>query len=74
MNQVRSFVGKGGNALLLETGALLPGMFPELVTSYQPCKGEIATMAIPESPVFDQIEPLDPAWFHRRITRGLPLT
>ena len=71
--RLRSFVEGGGKALLLNAGARLPEMFSQQIKSYRKCEGEIATMHIPESPVFDGIEPLDLSWFelgHGEIPRA----
>lgn len=62
-SQLRRFIAGGGRALLLHPGSRLPAVFPEQVQSFRTCPGEIAHMHIPESPVFDGIEPLDLAWF-----------
>jgi hypothetical protein len=61
--KLRSFVQNGGRALLLQPGADLVTLFPDTVKAYRKTIGEIVTMQIPESPVFDGIEPLDTAWF-----------
>ena len=62
-SRLQSFVKNGDRVLLLNAGASLPAMFPDQISSYRTCAGEIASMHIPESPVFDGIEPLDLAWF-----------
>jgi hypothetical protein len=59
------YVETGGRALLLQPGADLVKLFPAQVKSYRKTEGEIVTMQVPESPVFDEIEPLDTAWFER---------
>jgi hypothetical protein len=61
--ELRQFVVSGGRVLLLHAGATLPSLFPDQVTSFRTCPGEIVSMHIPESPVFDGLEPLDLAWF-----------
>jgi beta-galactosidase len=61
--KLKSYVASGGNVLLLQPGKTLTELFPEQVKSYRKTEGEIAVMAVPESPVFDGIEPLDTAWF-----------
>jgi hypothetical protein len=71
--QLRRFVDAGGRALVLHAGAQLPPLFPDRLQSYRKCAGEIAHMHIPESPVFDGIEPLDLAWFemgNERVPRA----
>lgn len=61
---VRDYVQAGGKLLLLNTGTLLPELFPDLVTSWRPVDGQIVNLKVPESRGFDGIEPLDLAWFH----------
>jgi hypothetical protein len=62
-SELRAFVVSGGRVLLLNAGAKLRSLFPDQIKSYRTCLGEIASMLIPESPVFDGLEPLDLAWF-----------
>jgi hypothetical protein len=59
----RSFIENGGRALLLGTGTQLPKVFPEFIEGFRPCPGEIVSMRVPESPVFDGLDPLDLVWF-----------
>jgi hypothetical protein len=54
-------------------------VFPELIEGYRPCPGEIVSMRVPESPVFDGLDPLDLAWFelgavssHVRVMAHMP--
>jgi hypothetical protein len=61
--ELRRFVISGGRVLLLQAGAKLASLFPEQVKAFRTCPGEIVSMHIPESPVFDGLEPLDLAWF-----------
>jgi len=61
--ELKAFAKQGGKVLLLQPGEDLVGLLPDLVKSYRPTKGEIVTLLIPESPVFDGIQPLDTAWF-----------
>ena len=60
---LKTFVQGGGRVLLLQPGAALQTLFPDLIKSYRKTVGEIVAMEVPESPVFDGIEPLDTAWF-----------
>ena len=54
----------GGHVILLHPDAQLAKLFPDLVKSFRPLPaGEIATMRVPESPVFDGIEVMDLRWF-----------
>jgi hypothetical protein len=43
-------------------------LFPEQVKHFRACPGEIASMHLPESPVFNGLESLDLAWFE--LKRG----
>jgi len=72
MSQLQAFVSQGGRALMLHPGNALVKLFPDEIKDFVPKKGEIATMRVPESPVFSGIEPLDLAWFERG-DRQLPL-
>jgi hypothetical protein len=63
MADLNSFVENGGRALLLGAGPQLPKIFPELIDAYRPCAGEIVSMRVPESPVFNGLDPVDLAWF-----------
>ncbi len=77
MDRLRRFAQDGGKVLLLNAGTCLPTMFPDQIKNYRTCEGEIATMHLPESPVFEGIEPLDLAWFESgkrnvpRVCRGV---
>ena len=62
-SELRRFVISGGRVLLLHAGAKLPSLFPDQVKAYRTCPSEIVSMHIPESPVFNGLEPLDLAWF-----------
>jgi beta-galactosidase len=60
---LKAFVQEGGRLLILQPGAALCSFLPEYVKSYRATKGEIVSMVVPESPLFDGIEPLDLSWF-----------
>ena len=60
---LRTFVAAGGRVLLLQAGGGLVKLFPDQIKSYRKTLGEIVTMQIPESPVFDGMDPLDTSWF-----------
>jgi hypothetical protein len=62
-DKLKGFVNAGGRVLLLQPKADLVKLFPDLIKSYRNTEGEIVTMQLPDSPVFDGIEPLDTAWF-----------
>jgi beta-galactosidase len=72
IGKLREFVSRGGRVLLLHPESFLTQLCPDKVKAYRSKKGEIATMHIPESPVFAGIEPLDLAWFERG-GRRLPM-
>ena len=60
---LKTFVEEGGRLLLLQPGAALCSFLPDHVKSHRATRGEIVSMVVPESPVFDGIEPLDLSWF-----------
>lgn len=60
---LKTFVQGGGELLLLQPGAALCDFLPKQVKSHRSTKGEIVSMVVPESPVFDGIDPLDLSWF-----------
>lgn len=62
-DKLKAFVQSGGKVLLLQPEADLQTLFPEYIKTYRSVIGEITSMQMPESPVFDGIEPLDTAWF-----------
>jgi hypothetical protein len=62
-DELRGFVMSGGRVLVLSAGSTLSSLFPDQVKAFRSCPGEIASMTIPESPVFDGLDPLDLAWF-----------
>jgi len=69
--RLKAFAEAGGRVLLLQPGAQLVALVPQLVKSYRPVQGEIVTMRVPESPVFSGLQPLDTAWFEMG-QRNLP--
>ncbi len=72
IKKLLGFVSQGGRALMLHPGRFLAALYPDKVKAYVAKEGEIATMHVPESPVFSGIEPLDLAWFERG-GRKLPI-
>jgi beta-galactosidase len=62
-NELKRFVTSGGQVLLVQAGAKLPTLFPDQVKHFRTCPGEIVSMHLPESPVFNGLEALDLAWF-----------
>jgi hypothetical protein len=63
--QLKDFVIRGGQVLMIHPGETLATLFPDQVGEYKAKAGEIVTMHVPESPVFSELEPLDLAWFER---------
>lgn len=68
---IRAHNSSGGSALVFNSGLQLAKVFPDQVQGYRTGSGEIATMRVPESPVFDGLEPLDLAWWALGLD-GLP--
>lgn len=60
-----SFVTAGGRVLLVQPGKALAAHFPDQIKGHRAVKGEIVSLAIPESPLFAGIAPLDLAWFEQ---------
>ena len=60
---LKTFAENGGRVLLQENGDLVKNLFPDVITKFMRVEREITTMCIPESPVFDGIEPGDMSWF-----------
>ena len=61
--KLRAFTEAGGRVLLLQPGASVVKFIPECIKSYRATQGEIVSMVVPESPVFDGLQLLDLAWF-----------
>lgn len=61
---LRRYLEAGGRLLLLNAGEALLELLPDVVESWRPVDGQIVNLKLPESPVFDGIEPLDLAWFN----------
>jgi hypothetical protein len=58
-----AFVEAGGRALLIKPGAALPKLLPAQVRKYRAKDLEVASMRVPEHPVFDGIDFMDLRWF-----------
>jgi beta-galactosidase len=56
---VKNVIANGGKVLLSASGGIAHMLYPEYIRSLLKENGEITTMDIPESPVFDGIEPLE---------------
>lgn len=59
IGSLRSFIGRGGHVLWSSPGKLAHRLYPQYIRSVIEEKGEVANMEIPESSVFDGLEPLD---------------
>jgi len=64
ISQIKTFVAAGGKLLLLNAGRLAISLFPGQVRNVLKEDGEIVSIEIPESPVFDDIEPLEIRYFN----------
>jgi len=61
---IRKLIAGGAKVLLSGSGTLAPDLYPEYIRSILKADGEIANMDIPESHVFDGIEPLEMRYFN----------
>jgi len=68
---IRSHVAQGEKVLLLNSGSLAPKLYPAYIRGIIDANPEIVTMDIPESPVFDGIEPLETRYFNNNKP-GIP--
>jgi hypothetical protein len=59
IKQIRNLVANGGKVLLSASGSVTHMLYPEYIRSFFKGNGEITTMDIPESPIFNGIEPLE---------------
>lgn len=64
VKQIQNYLIDGGKLLLLNSGKLASSIFPEQIRGIIEENGEIFSMEIPESPVFNDIEPLDTRYFN----------
>ncbi|MDR1282966.1 MAG: hypothetical protein LBK99_19410 [Opitutaceae bacterium] len=64
LSPLRHYTESGGRLLLLNTKKILCELLPEVVRAWRAVDGQIVNLHLPESPVFDGIDPLDLAWFH----------
>lgn len=70
--KIRGKVKQGSKVLLLGSPSVAAMIFPDHITGYlKDDEGDIANMEIPESRVFDGIEPLELRYFNNRQD-GLP--
>jgi len=62
---LRWMVARGGRLLVLDNGSLSPVLYPEHIKgSLVATEGDITNMDIPESGVFEELEPLDLRYFN----------
>jgi hypothetical protein len=65
IKQIRALISKGNKVLLLHSEAAGKELYPEYIKGWIiPTEGDIVNMEIPESPVFDGIEPLELRYFN----------
>jgi beta-galactosidase len=64
VNQIKTFVVGGGKLLLLNSGKLAVSLFPEHVRNVFKENGEIVSIEVPESAVFNDIDPMDTRYFN----------
>jgi beta-galactosidase len=62
-NILREHAVRGGAVLVFNSGPQIARLFPDHVRSYTIGSGEIATMRVPESPIFEGLNPLDLGWW-----------
>lgn len=65
VQKIRALVSKGAKVLLLNSDNVCKAVYPEYVRDWiVPTEGDIVNMEIPESPVFNGIEPMDLRYFN----------
>jgi beta-galactosidase len=64
LGQIKAFVAAGGKLLLLNSGRLAVSLFPGQVRDIFKENGEIVSIEVPESPLFNEIEPMDTRYFN----------
>ncbi|MDB5110124.1 MAG: glycosyl hydrolase family 2, partial [Mucilaginibacter sp.] len=62
--KIKALIQHGGNVLLTQSGNYAHFLYPQYVRSVVNVPGEIANMDIPESAIFNGIEPLDIRYFN----------
>lgn len=62
-NIIKDFATQGGKVVILNKIRAISKLLPDIGLKFKKWRHEITTMNIKESPVFDEIEPLDIAWF-----------
>jgi hypothetical protein len=64
LGKIKTFAEGGGKVLWLNPGMLATMVYPEYVKGVLEPRGEIMDMDIPESAVFDGLEPMDLRYFN----------
>jgi hypothetical protein len=64
LGKIKTFAEGGGKVLWLNPGMLATMVYPEYVKGVLESRGEIMDMDIPESAVFDGLEPMDLRYFN----------
>jgi len=64
-DKIRKYIANGGKVLILNSNETVKNIFPEYITGWiTPTEGDIVSMEIPESPVFDGIDLLELRYFN----------
>jgi beta-galactosidase len=72
IKQIRTLVSNGNKVLLLNSEEATKEMYPEYIKDWiVPTDGDIVNMEIPESPIFDGIDPLELRYFNNNM-REIP--
>ena len=71
-SQITNYVKQGGKLLLLDADKAAASLFPRHIRGAVQENGEIINLEIPESPVFNGIEPMDIRYFNNN-KREIPL-
>jgi len=65
LTKLKTLITSGAHVLLLDAPAAAKALYPASIRGWiVPTEGEVANLEIPESPVFDGIEPLDLRYFN----------
>ncbi|GGB02212.1 beta-galactosidase [Puia dinghuensis] len=64
LHRLRAFASGGGKVLWLGAGTMAAMVYPDYIKGLLEWKGEIMNMDMPESPVFDGLEPMDLRYFN----------
>lgn len=64
INEIKLVVKQGGKVLMLNSGQLASTLYPKYIRGVIKANPEIVMMDIPESSVFDDIEPLETRYFN----------